>query len=135
MRILTSKQEEFCTYSGIAGILITSATIIQHFYCYQVFAHPVPAIMLAFLVCNLSGFIAISRQLSFAPLLLIISTSLCLFNAAMSLAGPLFSLLAILHFVYAATITVVAYIDGLPQHLRARRMALLAEQDEWQGKI
>lgn len=135
MRQLTTRQEEFCTYGGIAGILITATALIQHCYMYRVFAHPVPAIMFANYICSLLAFIALSRQVYFSPLMMIISTSLCLLNVAMSMGGPLFSLLVILHFINACTITTVMYIDQLPQRLRARRLALLAEENEWQGKI
>ena len=135
MRILTVKEEEFCTYTGLFGCLITSASIIQHLVCYNIFGFLIPAVMLLFYLGSLFSFFILARQKWFAPVCLLVSTSLCLFNAAMAIGGPLISPLVVVHFIFSATLVAVMYIDGLPPRLRMKAVAVRAERDEWAGKI
>ncbi|RYY61674.1 MAG: hypothetical protein EOO05_05580 [Chitinophagaceae bacterium] len=135
MRILSVKEEDLCTYTGIFGCLISAVSIIQHIVCYRVFDFVLPAVMLAFYLLSFISFVALAMQKSFAPILLLVSSSLCLFNAAMALRGPLLSPLIILHFVYSATLVVVIYMDKLPARLRAKELAIRAERNEWIDKI
>ena len=135
MSFLSEREEEVCIYTGIFGGLLTFATTIQHFMLYNILMHWIPATIMAIYLFTLASFIMLARQKSYAPLMLLISAAGGLLAAVMTMAGPVFSLLALLQFIVTTTLVIVMYMDGLPARLRGKALALAAEESLWRDKI
>ncbi|MET0637249.1 MAG: hypothetical protein ABWZ25_14560 [Chitinophagaceae bacterium] len=135
MKILSQKDQDLCTYTGVFGCLISAACTIQHLMLYNVFDYALTMFMLFIFLDNIFSFGMLALQKWYAPIWLLICAVMNLLTGTMALRGPLFSVLVILHFIYTATVVVVLYVDRIPSRLRAKELAQQAERNEWAGKI
>ena len=135
MLIFSEKEQEICAYTGVAGCLITAACGIQHMVIYRVFDFVLPLVMLGIYIISFGSFLMLALHKWYAPICLLVSAVLSLLTGAMAIGGPLISILALIHFLYSATLVIVIYMDQLPARLKQKELALRAEQNEWNGKI
>lgn len=129
----TNKQQDFCAYCGIFGVLISLTCIIQLLVIAE--AHWIPFTLLCMYVFVLTSFILLALQKPVAPLLLIISSFLSLLAEAALILTALFSAIVIIQFIYSVVITVVVYMDEIPKRLKEKAALLKAEKESWAGKI
>ena len=130
---LTKGQQEFCTWSGVFGVLIATASLIQHF----VFMIPkllTYLMILPYLFIILS-FAMLATQKVMASVLLIISSVFALGIAAIFILSGTISPIVMILLVYCIIITSYLYLENIQEKLRRKQALELAEADLWKGKI
>lgn len=130
---LTKGQQEFCTWSGVFGVLIATASMIQHF----IFMIPslLTYLMILPYLFIIFSFAMLASQKVVASVLLIISSVFALVIAALFILSGAFSPIVIILLVYCVIITIYLYIENIQEKLR-RKQALEREEEElWKGKI
>ena len=130
---LTKNQQEFCTWAGVFGALISAAALIQH----MVFMIPstltylmlLPYLFIIFSFCMLAA-----QQLA-ASVLLVIATVFALGISVLFVFGGAFSPLVIIQLLYCIIVTSYLFLENIQEKLRRKKMMKQAEEDLWKDKI
>ncbi|MBI5370894.1 MAG: hypothetical protein HZA79_02580 [Sphingobacteriales bacterium] len=130
---LSKSQQEFCTYSGVFGTLITATCLVQQLAFVR--ANWITNLMILPYLLMIVSFVLLALQKAIAPLLLIISTVISFAIALLWLAGGSFSLVVIILLLYCSVITVFIYAEQIQTVLRRKQEAERAEEMKWRGKI
>ncbi len=130
---LTDRNKEFCTYTGVFGVLLSLTCLIQHFVI--AIPHWVTFMVTLVYLFTITSFALLALQKAAAPVMLIISSVLVFMTEAFLMITGLFSLVVILLFIYCIVITIVVYMDGIPKKLSTEAAKQRAERNEWVGKI
>lgn len=130
---LTDRNKEFCTYTGVFGVLLSLTCLIQHFVI--AIPHWVTFMVTLVYLFTITSFALLALQKAAAPVMLIISSVMVFMTEAFLMITGLFSLVVILLFIYCIVITIVVYMDGIPKKLSAEAAKQRAERNEWVGKI
>jgi membrane-bound ClpP family serine protease len=133
MNKLTNRDKDICGYGGTIGILLSLTCLIQHLLITK--SHWITTLMIFMYVFSIVSFSLLAAQKWFAPLLLIINTAIVLTAEIILMKAGVFSLAVVFLFIYAAIITVIAYVEQLPLKLKQKLIALRAERDLWKDKI
>ncbi len=130
---LTKGQQEFCTWSGVFGVLITGASLIQHF----IFMIPgwLTYLMILFYLFIIFSFALLASQKVIASVLLIISSVLALGIAVVFILSGTFSPIVIIMLIYCIVITIYLYMENIQEKLLRKQSLERAEEDLWKGKI
>lgn len=130
---LTERQQNFCTYGGTFGVLITVTCLIQHL----VVAIPnwlTNSMIFLYLFISVF-FLLLALQKSFAPVLLFVGAFFSLLIQYFWMKDLSFSLAVLLLFVYHVIMIVVLYTEQIPGRLKLKRQAEIEEEQKWAGKI
>ncbi len=130
---LTKGQQDFCTYAGLFGVLLSATCLIQHF----IFVIPtwISHLIIIPYLLTIATFTMLALQKAVAPLLLIISTVFILVVTLLWLLGGSFSLVLLLLLLYSVIITIFIYIEQI-QHPLKQKQRLEKEEDQlWKGKL
>jgi hypothetical protein len=130
---LTERQQNFCTYGGTFGILITITCLIQHFVV--AISNWLTNSMVLLYVFIAFFFLLLALQKSIAPVLLIVGGVFALIIQYTWLKALSFSLAVLLLFVYHVILLVALYTEQVPEKLNLKRKAELEEEQKWAGKI
>jgi hypothetical protein len=133
MSKLTSKQQDFFTYTGTFGALLGITCLIQHMTITR--DHWITYAMMLIYIFSILGFILLALKKVFAPLLLVISTVFVLAAELILITHFVISLVVLLLFLYTTVIVVAMYIEQLPQKLKKQALAEKMENEAWKGKI
>lgn len=133
MSKLTSKQQDFFTYTGTFGALLGITCLVQHMAITR--DHWITYAMMLIYIFSTLGFVLLALKKVFAPLLLIISAVLVLAAELILIRNFVFSLVVLLLFIYTTVIVVSMYIEQLPQKLQKQALAEKIENEAWKGKI
>ena len=130
---LTKGQQEFCTWSGVFGVLITTATLIQHF----VFMIPSTLTYLMILpyLFIIFSFAMLAAQKVVASVLLIISSVFAVGIAAIFILSGTISPIVMILLVYSIIVTSYLYLENIQEKLRRKQAMEQAEADLWKGII
>ncbi len=130
---LTKGQQEFCTWSGVFGVLITTATLIQHF----VFMIPsmLTYLMILPYLFIIFSFAMLASQKVVASVLLIISSVFAVGIAAIFILSGAISPIVMILLVYSIIVTSYLYLENIQEKLRRKQAMEQAEADLWKGKI
>lgn len=130
---LSKSQQEFCTWSGIFGTLITATCLVQQLAFVR--TNWITNLMILPYLLMIVSFVLLALQKAIAPLLLIISTVISFAIAILWLAGGSFSLVVIILLLYCSVITGFIYVEQIQTALRSKQEAERAEEMKWRGKI
>ncbi len=130
---LTKGQQEFCTWSGVFGVLIATATLIQHF----VFMIPslLTYLMILPYLFIIFSFAMLASQKVVASVLLIISSVFAVGIAAIFILSGTISPIVMILLVYSIIVTSYLYLENIQEKLRRKQAMEQAEADLWKGKI
>ncbi|HRG25031.1 MAG TPA: hypothetical protein PLL23_11585 [Chitinophagaceae bacterium] len=130
---LTKGQQEFCTWTGIFGVLIASATLIQH----MVFMIPniLTYLMILPYLFIIFSFTMLAAQKVAASVLLIISTVFALLIAVLLILSGAFSPVVVILLIYSIVVTSYLYLENIQEKLRRKQALQRAEEDLWKGRI
>jgi len=130
---LTKGQQEFCTRSGVFGVLIATATLIQHF----VFMIPslLTYLMILPYLFIIFSFAMLASQKVVASVLLIISSVFAVGIAAIFILSGTISPIVMILLVYSIIVTSYLYLENIQEKLRRKQAMEQAEADLWKGKI
>jgi hypothetical protein len=131
---LTERQQNFCTYGGTFGILITLTCMIQHLVV-VIKSNWITNAMLMFYVLIAVFFLLLALQKSFAPFLLIVGAFFSLAIQYVWMRELSFSLAVLLLFLFHVIILVALFTEQVPYRLKLKRRAELDEENKWAGKI
>ena|SRR5437868_5830827 len=129
----TSKQQDVCGYCGTFGALIALTCIVQLLIIAN--SHWIVLVLLAIYLVVMGSFILLALQRPVAPPLLIASSVLAFIAEGILILTYLFSVIVILLFIYSVTITIVIFMEQIPQRLKEKALMIRAEKDNWSGKI
>ena len=130
---LTKGQQEFCTWSGVFGVLIATATLIQHF----VFMIPslLTYLMILPYLFIIFSFAMLASQKVVASVLLIISSVFAVGIAAIFILSGTISPIVMILLVYSIIVTSYLYLENIQEKLHRKQAMEQAEADLWKGKI
>ena len=130
---LTKGQQEFCTWSGVFGVLIATATLIQHF----VFMIPslLTYLMILPYLFIIFSFAMLASQKVVASVLLIISSVFAVGIAAIFILSGTISPIVMILLVYSIIVTSYLYLENIQDKLGRKQAMEQAEADLWKGKI
>lgn len=133
MNILTNKQKDFCSYSGLFGALISATCFIQLMVISR--DHWLAFVLLFINVFAILAFILLALQKAVAPWLLIAVAALLFLAKVIYIFSGVFSLVVLLSLLYSVVIVVLLFIEQLPQKLKEKSLAQKAEALTWKDKI
>jgi hypothetical protein len=133
MTRLNAKDENFCSYTALFGILIAATCLIQHIIYGLAVWLLFTVLILYLLIAACFAILALKKW--YAPVALIVS---CVLSAGVEVIHALTvvrSPISMILFVYSLTITIYVYVEGMPVRLAKVAAAKRAEQDEWKDRI
>lgn len=130
---LTERQKNMCAYSGVFGVMLTITCLVQHLVVTR--SMWVTNLMTAGYIIITISFLMLGLLKSFAPWLVAGSAVLAVGMQVVWMKAYSFSMAVTLLFIYHVIILVMLFNDRIPGKLRAKRLAELAEEWEWQGKL
>ena len=133
MNILTNKQQDLCSYSGLFGALLSATCLIQLIVITR--EHWISFAMLAIYLFSILAFVLLALQKSTAPWLLIAVAALLFLAELVFLFSGVFSLVILLSFLYSVIIVVLLFVEQLPQKLKEKALAEKTEALAWKDKI
>jgi len=133
MNILTSKQQDICTYSGSFGAMISAACFIQLMVISR--DHWVAFLLLGINLFAILAFILLALQKPVAPLLLIAVAALLFLAKLVYIFSGVFSLVVLISFLYSMVVVAVLFVEQLPKKLKEKALAEKAESLVWKDKI
>jgi len=136
---LTSKDEEFCAVSGVAGTVLSVVCLFQNWYILT--WHWFSLIISAIFLFSILAFVLLVKKSSAAFICICISAVL-LFAYTVFLILSIF-LYQVLIFswvftvllVYNITISIVIFANNIPEKLKQRRKKMQEESAYWKGKL
>jgi hypothetical protein len=84
---------------------------------------------------SIKVFIVLSLQKEWAPVSLIISSSLIMIALVFVLVVGFYSLALILLFLYSTVMTIVIYMEQIPSRLKEKAQLKRQEELAWKGKL
>jgi len=133
VNILTSKQQDICTYSGSFGAMISAACFVQLMVISQ--DHWLAFVLLGVNLFAVLAFILLALQKAVAPWLLIAVAVLLFLAKLIYVFSGVFSLVVLLSFLYSMVVIAVLFVEQLPKKLREKALAEKAESLAWKDKI
>jgi hypothetical protein len=131
---LNERQQNFCTYGGTFGILITVTCLIQHFAVVAV-SNWITSTIVVLYVLIVLFFLLLALQKSYSPYLVIAGAVFSLVIQYIWMRELSFSLAVLLLFIYHVIILVCLYTEQVPHRLKLKRKAELEEEQKWAGKL
>jgi hypothetical protein len=130
---LNNRDLSICTYGGFGGVLISATCIIQ----LMVYGTSFWMIYLFYgvLLFAATSFVLLALQKSSSPILLFATTLLSFGIEVVITWNYVFSLVIVLLFMYSVIISTLLYVEEIPKKLKQRRMALIADEAQWVGKL
>lgn len=130
---LTKNEQEFCTWTGVFGALISAAALIQH----MVFMIPstLTYLMLLPYLFIIFSFCMLAAQKVAASVLLVIASVLALGISVLFVFGGAFSPLVVIQLLYCIVVTSYLFLENIQGKLRRKKLMEQAEDDLWKGKI
>jgi hypothetical protein len=133
MNILTSKQQDICTYAGSFGAMISAACFVQLMVISR--DHWLAFVLLGINAFAILAFILLALQKAVAPLLLIAVAALLFLAKLVYIFSGVFSLLVLISFLYSMVVVAVLFVEQLPKKLKEKALAEKAESLVWKDKI
>lgn len=133
MNNFTERHQNICIYGGIFGAMLAATCLIQHISLSR--THWISFTLLGVYAYSITVFIVLSLQKSWAPVLLIISSSMIMIVLVFLLVGGFYSLALILLFLYSVVMTIVIYMEQLPSRLKEKAQLKKQEELAWRDKI
>jgi hypothetical protein len=133
MNVLSDKQKDFCSYSGLFGALISVTSFIQLIAISR--EHWLTLVLLGINAFAILAFVLLALQRAIAPWLLIVVSALLFLAMLIYVISGVFSLVVLLSLLYSVVIVVMLFIEQVPQKLKAKALAEKAEAMAWQDKI
>lgn len=130
---LNERQQNFCTYGGTFGILITITCLIQHLVVTRSTWLTNSMVLLYVLIAVF--FLLLALQKSFAPVLLIVGGVFAVIIQYVWMQALSFSLAVLLLFIYHVVLLVALYTEQIPARLNLKRQAEIEEEQKWAGKL
>ncbi len=134
MSFLSSVQRDTCLYTGVGGMLLSAACMIQ-ILALSANLHWVVFSVAAVFSFSLEAYVFLMRLKAVAPLLITVSTGAVFLSDIVLFLSGLFSFVTILLFLYSVIITAIVYGGGYNKILLADEIARKKDRDEWAGKI
>lgn len=130
---LTKNQQEFCTWGGVFGALISAAAMIQH----MVFMIPntVTYLMLIPYLFIIFSFCMLAAQKVAASVLLVIASVFALGISVLFILGGAISPLVSIQLIYCIIVTSYLFMENIQEKLRRKQALEQAEEDLWKGRI
>jgi hypothetical protein len=134
MNPLTNKQQDICSYTGLAGALISATCLVQHFIIvtYQPW---LSYVLLLIYAAGIVSFSLLAMQKAIAPWLLIPIASLMFIVEVVFIISGVFSLIILLAMLYNVIVVIALFVEQLPQKLKQKALAEKAEALAWKDKI
>lgn len=133
MNNFTERHQNICIYGGIFGAMLAATCLIQHISLSR--THWISFTLLGVYAYSITVFVVLSLQKSWAPVLLIISSSMIMIVLVFLLVGGFYSLALILLFLYSVVMTIVIYMEQLPSRLKEKAQLKRQEELAWRDKI
>ncbi|MCX6317635.1 MAG: hypothetical protein NTW29_10110 [Bacteroidetes bacterium] len=130
---LNERQQNFCTYGGTFGILITVTCLIQHLVVTK--SNWITNSMVLLYAIIAVFFLLLALQKSYSPYLIIAGGVFALVMQYIWMRHLSFSLAVLLLFIYHVVILVALYTEQVPYRLKLKRKAELEEEQKWAGKL
>lgn len=130
---LSNSHLNICTYGGAFGVLLALTCFVQ-LLIVGLDNWRVYVLLLIYAISGASFFL-LALQKYFAPLLLIVSAALTFIAVLLWTLSLAFSFVVLLLSVYSLVMVILVYAEQIPGQLKRRKLALEAEQAEWDGKI
>jgi hypothetical protein len=133
MAFLTKPQESFCENMGLAGVMITGATLIQH----MIFMIPgvVTIAVIAVYILTVTGFILLMRKSLVALPLLLISAVLVLLTEVFMILSLAFSLMVFILLLYLIVVVTLLYSGEIQKQLKKKYLEEKEEAAKWNGIV
>jgi signal transduction histidine kinase len=133
MNVLTDKQKDLCSYTGLFGALISATCFIQLMVISR--EHWLTFVLLGINVFAIFAFVLLALQKAVAPWLLIVVSALLFIAMLIYVFSGVFSLVVLLSLMYSVVIVALLFVEQLHQKLKAKALAEKAEAMSWQDKI
>jgi len=133
MNILTSKQQDICTYSGSFGAMISAACFVQLMVISR--DHWLAFVLLGINAFAILAFILLALQKAVAPMLLISVAALLFLAKLVYIFSGVFSLVVLISFLYSMVVVALLFVEQLPKKLKEKALAERAEAMAWKDKI
>jgi hypothetical protein len=133
MKGLNERQQNICIYGGLFGALLATTCLIQHMVISG--THWIAFILMGIYIYTLLAFLLLAFQKAIAPILLIGAASLMLITVLFVRLAGLISPALVLLYLYCTIMTVLVYIEYLPQRLKEKEMLKRNEEIVWKDKI
>jgi len=133
MNVLTSKQQDLCTFLGSFGAMLSAACFIQLMVISK--DHWLAFVLLGINAFAILTFILLALQKTVAPLLLIAVAVLLFLAKLVYIFSGVFSLVVLLSFLYSVVVLTVIFVEQLPKKLKEKALAEKAEVLVWKDKI
>lgn len=130
---LTEKNESFCSTTGFIGLGLSITCLLQLFFFMN--SHWIIYPITAVYIFSIISFSLLIKQNRYAPLILVISSILLFLTELWLFIALAFSLIVILTLLYSIIITVLIYIDNLPEKLKLQALDKKAEENYWNDKV
>lgn len=130
---LTNSQLNICTYGGGFGVLVALTCFVQ--LLIVGLGNWKVGLLLSIYVIAGASFFLLALQKHFAPLLLIISLALVFIAQLIWVFALSFSFVVTLLLLYLIIMVILVYADQIPSQLKRRKLAMEAEEANWDGKI
>ena len=133
MDILTKKQESFCENTGLFGVLIAIACLIQHMY----FMIPtwITFGMIPVYIVAITSFALLMKKTATASRLLFISTILVFLLEAYMIMSLAFSLVLLILLLYMVVVVTLLYMDEIELQLKKKNRAEKEEAAQWDNVL
>lgn len=133
MNNLTERHQNICIYGGIFGAMLAATCLIQHISLAR--EHWISFTLMVVYAYSITVFIVLSLQKEWAPVLLIISSSLIMIVLVFVLVAGFYSLALVLLFLYCTVMTIVIYMEQVPARLKEKARLKRQEELAWRDKI
>lgn len=130
---LPKKDAELCGTLGFVGATIATVTLFQHFY-FMTTVWVAYAMMLVYMFTIVAYILLITKK-STAPVLLIIASGLLLLTMVYYTLAVAFSLLVTLLMLYTLVITILVFIEEMPQKLTSHNLYKKENDAYWANKL
>jgi hypothetical protein len=134
MNPLTNKQQDICSYAGLAGALINATCLVQHFVI-MTYEAWLSYVMLGVYVFAILSFSLLAIQKAIGPWLLIGVAALMFITEILFVISGVFSLIILISMLYSVIVVIAIFVEQLPQKLRQKALAEKAEALAWKDKI
>jgi len=134
MNPLTNRQQDICSYVGLAGALISATCLVQHFIIITYEAW-LSYVLLAVYIAGIVSFSMLALQKSIAPWLLIPVAALMFIVEVVFIFSGVFSLIILIATLYNVVAVIAIFVEALPQKLKQKALAEKAEELAWKDKI
>ena len=132
-RIVSKKEDEFCSVTGVAGIALSITCLLQHLY----FMHSlwITWIIAFVYVLSIVGYVLLVQKSRFAPVSIIVIAALLFCDEILLLLLLTFSPVVLLLMLYSIVIAVLLYMEDIPTKLKTQYLASKTDEDFWKDKI